>query len=176
MSVLRSHTSVEVQSTANPGELDSVLHRAGSRRIVVAGGDGSLHAVVAALYRRNDLKNACPGSCPSGRATTSPGPTGIPLEVEEAAQVLEGGTPAGGPVVDELGNVVVNNVHPGAGAHASRGGARWKERLDSIGFGRLNLGRLGYPVGALQRPCSPSSSGSGSRWTARSSSTSTTPC
>jgi len=47
LAVLREHASVEVQSTGNPGELDGVLHRAGSRRIVVAGGDGSLHAIVS---------------------------------------------------------------------------------------------------------------------------------
>ena len=61
LKVLRTHTSVEVQATSNPGELNSALHRAGSRRIVVAGGDGSLHAVVTTLYRRNDLKHAVLG-------------------------------------------------------------------------------------------------------------------
>ena len=65
LKVLRSHTSVEVQATSNPGELNSALHRAGSRRIVVAGGDGSLHAVVTTLYRRNDLKNAVLGILPA---------------------------------------------------------------------------------------------------------------
>ncbi|WP_281369749.1 diacylglycerol kinase family protein, partial [Nocardioides pelophilus] len=44
LDVLRGSTSVEVCATAAPGELDGVLHRAGSRRVVVAGGDGSLHA------------------------------------------------------------------------------------------------------------------------------------
>jgi diacylglycerol kinase family enzyme len=43
---------------------------------------------------------------------------------------------------------VVNNVHVGAGAEASRRGARLKQRLGAIGFGGVGLGRLGYPVGA----------------------------
>jgi diacylglycerol kinase family enzyme len=51
-------------------------------------------------------------------------------------------------VVDELGEVVVNNVHVGAGAEASRRAARVKEVLGSVGVGRVNLGRLGYPIGA----------------------------
>ena len=34
LAVLRSRASVEVASTSNPGELDGVLHRAASRRIV----------------------------------------------------------------------------------------------------------------------------------------------
>ncbi|MEZ5193492.1 MAG: diacylglycerol kinase family protein [Nocardioides sp.] len=71
LAVLRARASVEVAETGNPGELDGVLHRAGSRRIVVAGGDGSLHAVVAALHRRNDLHGAVLALPRSGRATTS---------------------------------------------------------------------------------------------------------
>src|SRR6476659_9325944 len=45
LEILRARASVEVAATSDPGELDGVLQRAGSRRIVVAGGDGSLHAV-----------------------------------------------------------------------------------------------------------------------------------
>ena len=37
LAVLRGRASVEVAATANPGELDGVLQRAASRRIVVAG-------------------------------------------------------------------------------------------------------------------------------------------
>jgi len=149
LSVLRSHTSVEVQATSNPGELDSALHRAGSRRIIVAGGDGSVHAVVAALYRRNDLKNAVLGILPLGTGNDFARTNEIPLDVEEAAQVLVDGKPRPMDlVVDEVGEIVVNNVHAGAGAQASRRGARWKDRLHSVGLGKANLGKLGYPIGA----------------------------
>src|ERR1700750_1258741 len=54
LAIMRESCSVDVQATSNPGELDGVLQRRASRRIVVAGGDGSLHAVVAALHRRHD--------------------------------------------------------------------------------------------------------------------------
>jgi diacylglycerol kinase (ATP) len=75
---------------------------------------------------------------------------GIPLDTEDAARVLvDGHVRPVDLIVDELGGVVVNNVHVGAGAQASRRGARWKERLGKIGYGRLNLGRAGYPIGAL---------------------------
>ena len=64
--MLRASTPVEVASTADAGELDSVLHRRGQRMIVVAGGDGSLHAVVAALHRRHELADAVVGLLPLG--------------------------------------------------------------------------------------------------------------
>jgi len=150
LGVLRGSASVEVQATSNPGELDGVLHRAGSRRIIVAGGDGSLHAVIAALHRRNDLKNAVLGLLPLGTGNDFARGTGIPLDIAEAARVILEGEPRKMDlVVDELGEVVVNGVHVGAGANASRRGARWKERLGSVGVGQVNLGKLGYPIGAL---------------------------
>ena len=149
LAVLRSHTSVEVQATADPGELNSALHRAGSRRIVVAGGDGSLHAVVTTLYRRNDLKGAVLGILPLGTGNDFARANHIPLDVEEAAEVLVSGAPRPMDlIVDEVGEIVVNNVHAGAGAQAGRRGAVWKDRLHSIGVGKVNLGKLGYPIGA----------------------------
>ena len=149
LAVLRERASVEVQATSNPGELDGVLHRAGSRRIVIAGGDGSLHTVIAALHRRNELKNAVVGLLPMGTGNDFARGVGIPLEIEEAARVVLADKPRKMDlIVDEVGEIVVNNVHVGAGADASRRGHSWKERLGSIGLGSVNLGKLGYPIGA----------------------------
>src|SRR5690349_23688014 len=73
----------------------------------------------------------------------------IPLDLEEAAEIIVSGEVRPMDlIVDELGEIVVNNVHVGAGAQASRRGARWKERLGRVGFGKANLGKLGYPIGA----------------------------
>lgn len=145
LEVIQGHTSVEVCETSVPGELDGVLHRAGSRPIVVAGGDGSLHAVVATLYRRNDLKGRVLGLLPLGTGNDFARSVGIPLDPVEAAKVLVSATPAPMDlVVDELGEIVVNQVHVGASALASRRGATWKERLGPYG-----LGLVGYPIGAL---------------------------
>lgn len=156
LSVLRRECSVEVAETSNPGELDGVLHRAGSRRIVVAGGDGSIHAVVQALHRRHELADRVLALLPLGTGNDFARGTGIPLDIEEAADLVLTGEPR--PVdliLDETGSVVVNNLHVGAGAQASRRGARWKERLGSIGVGRVNLGKLGYPIGALLAAVNP---------------------
>jgi diacylglycerol kinase (ATP) len=146
LAVLREGTDVEVCTTANQGELDGVLHRRGGRRIVVAGGDGSLHAVVAALYRRNELRAAVIGLVPLGTGNDFARGADIPLDPEDAARLVLGGTSR--PVdliVDNLGEVVVNNVHIGVGAQASRKSHKWKERL----------GRIGYVIGALLASVNP---------------------
>ena len=158
LAVLREAASVEVAATRNPGELDGVLHRAGSRRIVVAGGDGSLHAVVAALHKRNELTGKTLALLPLGTGNDFARGTDIPLEIEEAARlVLTGEARPVDLIVDETGEIVVNNVHVGASAQASRKGHTWKYRLGSIGIGKVNLGKLGYPVGALLAAANPPS-------------------
>ncbi|MDO7867928.1 diacylglycerol/lipid kinase family protein [Nocardioides jiangxiensis] len=143
--VLGKGAAVELVTTASPDELDAVLATAGDRIVVVAGGDGSLHAVVSALHSRGDLAGRTLGLLPLGTGNDFARGTGVPLDIEEAARTLLSGTPT--PVallVDDRGEVVVNNVHAGAGAAASRIGAAAKERLGTVG-----LGRLGYPLGAL---------------------------
>jgi diacylglycerol kinase (ATP) len=156
LAVLRERASVEVAATSNPGELDGVLHRAGSRHIVVAGGDGSLHAVISALHRRNELEKSVVGLLPMGTGNDFARGVGIPLDIEGAARVVLDGTPRSMDlVVDEVGEIVVNSVHVGAGANASRRGQRWKDRLHSIGVGKVNLGKLGYPIGAAMTAWNP---------------------
>ncbi|WP_154612611.1 diacylglycerol/lipid kinase family protein [Nocardioides marmotae] len=150
LAILRERTSVEVCATSDPGELDGVLHRAGSRRIVVAGGDGSMHAVVAALHRRRELSEAVLGLLPLGTGNDFARGNDIPLDVEEAARVVLHGRPRQMDLIlDEVGEIVVNSVHAGAGAQASRRADRWKDRLHRVGVGGVNLGKLGYPIGAL---------------------------
>jgi diacylglycerol kinase (ATP) len=146
LGVLRGATDVEVARTTNTGELDGVLHRRGGRQIVVAGGDGTLHAVVSALHRRHELADAVIGLVPLGTGNDFARGTGIPLDPVAAARVVVAGNVA--PVdimVDCLGEVVVNNVHIGVGAEASRN-ARPFKRL---------LGRAGYVLGAAKAAVKP---------------------
>jgi diacylglycerol kinase (ATP) len=140
LSVLRASTDVEVAATANPGELDGVLHRRGGRRVVVAGGDGSLHAVVAALHRRHELAETVVGLVPLGTGNDFARGAGIPLDPTEAAHlVLTGTLRPVDLIVDCLGEVVVNNVHIGVGAQASHNAQPLKRVL----------GRFGYVLGAV---------------------------
>lgn len=146
LAVLRTATDVEVAHTTDPGELDSVLHRRGGRQIVVAGGDGSLHAVIAALHRRNELAKAVVGLVPLGTGNDFARGLGIPLDPAAAARVvLDGNVQPVDLIVDNLGEVVVNNVHVGVGAQASR---------DARPFKAL-LGRFGYVLGAMKAAVKP---------------------
>lgn len=151
IAVLREGADVEVAATSNPGELDGVLHRAGSRPIVVAGGDGSLHAVVAALHRRGELTGRTLGLIPLGTGNDFARTLEIPLDPAEAARaLLTGKTRSMDLILDEVGGVVVNNVHAGASAQASRYGADAKKQL-----GKFGIGILGYPIGAAMAAVRP---------------------
>jgi diacylglycerol kinase (ATP) len=140
LAVLRRHTDVEVARTSNPGELDGVLQRRGGRRIVVGGGDGSMHAVVAALHRRNELAKGTLALIPLGTGNDFARGTGIPLDAVEAAETaVKGDVRPVDLLVNCAGQIVVNAVHFGIGAEAGKQASSWKKWL----------GRFGYPVGAL---------------------------
>jgi YegS/Rv2252/BmrU family lipid kinase len=148
LAVLREGAEVEVVATSSPEELDDVLAAAADRTVVVAGGDGSIHAVVQALHARGELAERTLALVPLGTGNDFARTLGLPLEPEEAARVVLTGTPRlTDLVVDEDGQVTVNSVHLGAGAEAGKRGARWKERL----------GKVGYPIGALQTALNPPS-------------------
>jgi diacylglycerol kinase (ATP) len=146
LTVLREHTDVEVAETSYQGELDGVLHRRGGRRVVVAGGDGSLHAVVAALHRRNELGDVVVGLLPLGTGNDFARGLGIPLEPEQAAEVVvHGEVRPVDLIVDCTGEIVVNSVHIGVGTQASRKATAWKRYL----------GKAGYVVGAVSAAVRP---------------------
>ena len=99
----------------------------------------------------HELGERIVGLLPLGTGNDFARSVGIPLDIEDAARIIvEGEGRETDLIVDEVGEIVVNNVHLGAGAEASRKGHTWKNRLGSIGIGKLNLGKLGYPIGAVQ--------------------------
>ncbi len=140
LAVLRESAEVEVAETASLDELDDILHRRDGRTVVVAGGDGSLHAVVAALQRRGELDQPTIGLIPLGTGNDFARSVQIPLDPARAARVVGGGrTGRIDILVDDDGGVVVNAVHAGAGADAAREAKRWKK----------SLGKVGYALGAV---------------------------
>jgi diacylglycerol kinase (ATP) len=146
VAALRTSATVDVCVTSSEAELDDVLDDVGCRQLVVAGGDGSVHVIVAALNRRDELRQTVLGLIPVGTGNDFARALGIPFDPEAAARAVLAGKV--GPidlVVDDAGDVVVNNVRVGMGADASRQAIKWKERL----------GRLGYAIGAAKAALRP---------------------
>lgn len=131
----------ELVTTGTPAELDAALDGVNGRRLVVAGGDGSLHLVVQHLHRRGELAGVDLALVPLGTGNDLARALGIPLEDPlAAARLALSGTPR--PldlVLDDQGGVTVNAVHLGVGAEAARKAARFKGVL----------GPLAYPLGAV---------------------------
>ena len=131
---------VEQATTGTPAELDEVLDRRQGRRLVVAGGDGSLHLVVRRLHERGELSDVELALVPLGTGNDLARALGVPLEPAAAGELARRGTAR--PLdllVDDRGSASVNAVHLGVGADAAQAAAGLKPRL----------GALAYPLGAL---------------------------
>lgn len=143
---LRRAGEAEVVETGTPEELGRALDGLDGRTLVVAGGDGSLHAVMQALHARGDLATTVLGLIPLGTGNDFARALDLPLDPALAAKTLVEGEPGRlDLLVDDEGEVVVNSVHAGAGAAAARAAERWKKRL----------GRAGYAVGAITTALNP---------------------
>jgi diacylglycerol kinase (ATP) len=133
--VLAAAGPVEVHETGSPSELDAVVAALGARTLVVAGGDGSLHAAVNALSRAGVAASSPVGLIPLGTGNDLARTVGIPRDVRTAASLVRDGRPqAQDLLVGPDGQVAVNAVHLGVGAEAVRLGARAKVRLGAPGF------------------------------------------
>ncbi|HUH08705.1 MAG TPA: diacylglycerol kinase family protein [Egibacteraceae bacterium] len=140
--VLSSAAAVTIHHADSPEALDDVLDQTQGATLVVAGGDGSLHAVVASLRSRGreSLAERALGLIPLGTGNDFARGVGVPLDPVEAALIARDGQPrALDLIVDDADGVVVNAVHAGLGAAAAETGERYKPAL----------GALAYPLGAL---------------------------
>ena len=139
ISTLGERADVEVVATSSPDDCESAVAGRGGRRVVVCGGDGSVHVVVSALHRAGELQDAI-GLIPLGTGNDLARALGLPSDPTEAARVVLDGAPRQLDLLaDDTGGVVVNAVHLGVGAEAARNAASLKPRL----------GRLAYLVGGV---------------------------
>lgn len=140
LGVLAEHAPARLRRTARPDELGDALDEAAGHALVVVGGDGSLHCVVAKLWERGQLADAPVALVPLGTGNDFARGVGLPLGPAEAAQRVVDGEPHHMDLlVDDAGGIVVNAVHAGLGAAAATKAEGIKERL----------GALAYPIGAL---------------------------
>jgi diacylglycerol kinase family enzyme len=145
--LLQERSDAVVAQPGSDAGLARALREADGRRVVVVGGDGTVHAVAQALHDLGLLREVGPVALvPAGTGNDLARTLGLPLDDVETAVALALGS--GGRdvelLVDDAGGVVVNAVHVGIGAEAGALADRAKEQL-----GKVGLGRVAYPAGAL---------------------------
>ncbi len=139
VTVLARHGHVHRVEPSEPNELRQTLATVPRRLLVVAGGDGTLHLVVAALDQLG-LTGSCPiAILPMGTGNDFARGAGIPLASREAAETAVNGHARHADLVtDDGGDVVVNALHLGVGAEAA----------DRAGTLKPLLGRTAYRFAA----------------------------
>ena len=140
--VLGRAGGVRVARTADLDELAAVLAEERDADVVVAGGDGSLHACVNALHRAapERLRQQPLGVVPMGTGNDLATHLGLPDDPAAAAEVaVTGRTRRLDLLALDHGVVAVNADHAGIGALAATRG----EALKSV------AGPLAYRLGAL---------------------------
>ncbi|MGH3570065.1 MAG: diacylglycerol/lipid kinase family protein [Pseudonocardia sp.] len=140
LAALREGAEVHSAPTDGPAELARALGEYPEHRPVAVGGDGTLHLLVAALRDRGELANRTVGLVPMGTGNDFARTLGIPDDpVNAAGVVLHGRSRTLDLLTDNAGGVVVNVVHLGIGAQASKDGTPLKAAL----------GPAAYKVGAV---------------------------
>lgn len=132
--------SAELLRTEGTEDVDDALGQLGDRRLVVCGGDGSIHLVVNRLRALGLLDTTTVALFPAGTGNDLAHTLELPWEPEEMAELLHAGAPTS---LDLLAvgadAVAVNALHAGIGVDAA-------ERSQGLPEG---LGALAYPLGAL---------------------------
>jgi diacylglycerol kinase (ATP) len=137
---LAEREPVTTVTVADGTAAEPVLAGHDDRDVVVAGGDGSLQPVLAALYHRDELGARRIGLVPLGTGNDFAHGSGIPLDPAAAAAVVRDGTTMPADlIVDDTGDVVVNAAHAGVGADAA----------DSARPLKPHVGPAAFPIGAF---------------------------
>jgi diacylglycerol kinase (ATP) len=128
--------TVELVTTSSPQDLATALadHET-LDGVVVLGGDGSLHAVVAALRSTGRLGDVVVGLVPLGTGNDFAASLGLPDDPVDAARVVTAGrTRQIDLIIDGRDEVVVNAAHIGIGAEAAKAARPWKKALGPVGY------------------------------------------
>ena len=137
---LRTGGTADLATTQDLQSLDAALGELGERTLVVAGGDGSMHAAVGSLWRRGLLSHATLGLVPLGTGNDLATGLSLPDDPVAAARTCLQGMPRTlDLIVTDHDEVVVNASHAGLGAAAASQSERFKDRL----------GAAAYPLGAV---------------------------
>ncbi len=136
MATLRKAYDVELVETSSPEDLDQALAaHPDAHGVVVLGGDGSLHAVVAAIRKADRLNSLIVGLIPLGTGNDFAAALDLPDDPALAAGVIVHSDP--GPIdliIDGSDQVVVNVAHIGIGAEAAIAARPLKKFLGPVGY------------------------------------------
>jgi YegS/Rv2252/BmrU family lipid kinase len=138
--VLRARFDVALVATSTPDDVERVLRaHPGTDVVLVLGGDGSLHTVVAALRDIGRLDAVTLALVPLGTGNDFARTLELPTDPAEAASVvLTGHVRSLDLIVSAHDVVTVNAAHLGVGTDAALAARPLKRRL----------GPLGYAIGA----------------------------
>lgn len=137
---LRDGYDVRVVETGSLDDLRALLVDFSGDHVIVAGGDGSLHAVVNLLSDLERLGDTFIGLIPMGTGNDFALGLDLPTDPLDAAALCLRNTPTSMDLVTtDDGNVVVNAAHAGLGAVAS----------DRAQVAKSVAGALAYPMAAV---------------------------
>lgn len=152
LAAMREHVAVDHVATADPDDLDAALADHPDARVVVAmGGDGSIHAVVQALFSADRLSDSTVALVPLGTGNDFARTLDLPEDPVEAARAAATGVDR--PldlIVDGTGKVVVNAAHVGIGAEAAARARPMKKILGPVAYALGALSTLFTPSARLQ--------------------------
>lgn len=140
VAALDAEAQAQLVTTEDLDALDAATAALDGRTLVVAGGDGSMHAAVTSLWRAGTLSDTSLALIPLGTGNDLATGLEIPDDPVAAAEVCLRGTPQMLDLITtDHDEVVVNASHAGLGAVAAGESERFKDRL----------GPLAYPLGAM---------------------------
>ena len=138
VSRLAEHAPTELRWTSTPEEFEKLVREASEQQLVVAGGDGSLHLALQTLDALDRTDEAI-GIIPLGTGNDFARNHGIPLDPQEAADVVVGGQARAVDAIELRDDgthreLVANNLHLGMGVDSARAAQRFKPVLKRFAY------------------------------------------
>lgn len=138
VSRLAEHAPTELRWTSEPEEFEDLVRGATEQQLVIAGGDGSLHLALQTLDALGRTDDPI-GIIPLGTGNDFARNHDIPLDPQEAADVVLGGRPRAVDAIELRDDgthreLVANNLHLGMGVDSARAAQRWKPALKRFAY------------------------------------------
>ena len=138
VSRLAEHAPAELRWTSTPEEFEQLVREASEQQLVIAGGDGSLHLALQTLDALDRTDEAI-GIIPLGTGNDFARNHGIPLDPQEAADVVVGGQARAVDAIELRDDgthreLVANNLHLGMGVDSARAAQRFKPVLKRFAY------------------------------------------